>query len=278
MCRGRRSEVRNTNPKRKRGRRVPLLGASQAVIGSFDGHCSCGAVAHGGGNPLECPCSRFGLVCGDAEWRTAHGVCLLRGPPFSIPPSRLYLGDDRPPSKILDQACTVCRRLAAGGPGRGGSGPMGRLGSQQPVRAVGGRPTRSGRQRRSGPTGTSEDAAGRPSMGRGRRNPPPTAGDFGRKAAGGRPAEVYRAGRLVPVAVGRAAVRGAAALSRPRRSRRQAMVRAGCRPARPPLAPESRRSGVCQQLRRPRPDGSGRHGVGVGRLRRGAVELGADRA
>ena len=56
------------------------------------------------------------------------------------------------------------------------------------------------------------------------------------------------------------------------------MVRAGHRQARPQVAAERRRSGVRQQFRRRCPDGPGRDGARVGRLCRGPMVLGTDRA
>ena len=84
--------------------------------------------------------------------------------------------------------------------------------------------------------------------------------------------------RVVPIAVGRLAARGPETLSRPRRSGRPEMVRARDRRAEPPAVAKRRRAGVCQQVWRQCPDGSRRDGAGVGRLCRGTLVLGADRA
>ena len=163
-------------------------------------------------------------------------------------------------------------------PGRAGLGPMGRRGAQQPVRTGRHRATRPGRQHRPGPMGTRQSPAGRPAVGRSRRNPPPTGRIVGGQADGRHQPAIREPARVVPIAVGRLAARGPETLSGPRRSGRPEMVRARDRPAEPPAVGKRRRAGVCQQVWRRCPDGPRRDVAGIGRLRRGTLVLGADPA
>ena len=157
--------------------------------------------------------------------------------------------------------------------------PRWRHRAQQPVRTGRHRATRSGRQRRAGPTGAgrkpcwptgsgtkpSKSSANWPNRRKGSCWASPTGGtsslrEWCQLQLAALPPEalkLYR-GRVDPVA--------------------QKWYEQGIAEREPPAAAERRRAGVCQQLWRRRPDGPGRDGVGVGRLCRGAVVLGADRA
>ncbi len=71
-----------------------------------------------------------------------------------------------------------------------------------------------------GRIGPCQAAAGRSPVGRGRRNPSPTVGDVGRKAAWGYSPSLHQPARLVPVASGCPPARSVEALPQPRRSGR----------------------------------------------------------
>ena len=171
-------------------------------------------------------------------------------------------------------AAIVAGRLAGIAPG-----PVGRHGSQQPVRTVRRRPTRSGRQRRPGsigsrrsrcwPTGSGTRPSKSSANCRKRRKASCSASrphrfiglrEWCQLRLAALPPEalkLYR-GRVDPVA---------------RKWYEQGIAKRDRK-----LLREHRRSGVRQQFRRRRPDGPGRDGAGIGRLCRGAMELGADRA